>query len=168
MEEIRLEAVIDDEEFDGSKEEARELVKKFLRKTGDEITAEYSKQVDNDGNVIDKEIRGYTRQSETLWTSVAILLISNPEGVIQFLKWASDIPGLTIGFTVEGDIRIKIFSDINFTLIDNSTEYNIEKIGETKDYVVAKIPEEDWIQLYDDIYAERLEIDLPPEDEIGL
>lgn len=56
MEEIRLEAVIDDEEFDGSKEEARELVKEFLKKTGDEITAEYSKQVDNDGNVIDKEI----------------------------------------------------------------------------------------------------------------
>ncbi|WP_313694224.1 hypothetical protein [Halorarum halobium] len=167
MEEIRLEAVTIDGEYEGSKEEARDLVKQFLEETGDDVTTRYSKQVDEDGNVIDKEIRGYTRQSDIWWTSIAILVISNPEGVIQFLKFVKDIPGLTIGLTMEGNSRIKIFSDIDFTLIDNSTEYNVEKLGEVDDQVAVKMSEEDWRQLRDDIDTGEVDVELPPEDQIG-
>ena len=167
MEEIQLEAITIDEEFEGSKEDAEELIRIFLEETDADIQSRHTTVIDEDGNRT-QELNGYDRNTEIWWTSIAILLISNPEGVVQFLKWASDIPGLSMGFTVEGDIRIKIFSDIDFTLIDKSTDYNMEKIGETEDHVVVKIPQEDWRYLYDDIYTERLDVDMPPEDEIGL
>jgi hypothetical protein len=166
MDEIRLEAVIDEDEFEGEKEDAEELIEQFLEETGDDIKPKYTTVHNEDGNV-SEDLNGYDRKSEIWWTSIAILIISNPEGVLQFLKWASDIPGLTIGFTVEGDIRFKIFEKIDFTLIDNSTNYNVEKVGETEDHVLAKIPEEDWRHLYDDAEHGELDIEMPPEDEIG-
>jgi len=167
MEEIELEAVTIDDEYDGGEEEAKERVKEFLEKAGDDITAKKTTVRDQDGNVIDEEIRGYTRQSEIWWTSIAILVISNPDGVIQFLKFVKDIPGLTMGLTLEGSSRIKIFSDNNFTLIDNSTNYNIEKLGEVDDEVAVKMDEETWRQLRDDIDTGEVDVELPPEDEIG-
>lgn len=167
MEDIRLEAVTIDEEYDGTKEEAREQVKQFLEEAGDDIEPEYTKQVDEDGNVIDKELRGYTRQSDIWWTSIAILVISNPEGVIQFLKFVKDIPGLTIGLTMQGNSRIKLFSDNDLALIDNSTNYNIDKLGEVDDEVAVKMSEETWRQLRDDIDTGEVDVELPPEGEIG-
>ncbi|WP_152418796.1 hypothetical protein [Haloferax volcanii] len=165
MSRIRLEAVIGDE-FEGGRQEARSLIKKFINENQDDIKAKKTTVVDRNGNK-SEQINGYDRKSEIWWTSIAVLLISNPEGVIQFLKWASDIPGLTIGYTVQGDIRFKIFDEIDFTLIDNSTNYNVEKVGETEDYVLAKIPLEDWTHLYDDAKYGDLDIEIPPEDEIG-
>lgn len=166
MDEIRLEAVIDEDEFKGDKEEAQALIEEFLEEAGNDIKPKRTTVIDEHGNK-SEELNGYDRHSEIWWTSIAILLISNPEGVVQFLKWASNIPGLTIGLTVKGDNRFKIFSDNDFTLIDNSTNYNVEKVGETEDHVIAKIPLEDWRHLYDDIYTEELDVELPPEDEIG-
>ncbi|MFD1600412.1 hypothetical protein [Halobellus rarus] len=167
MEEIRLEAVTINKEYDGTKEEAREQVRQFLEEAGDGIKPEYTKQVDEEGDVINKEIRGYTRQSDIWWTSIAILVISNPNGVIQFIKWAKDIPGLTMGLTMQGNSRIKLFSDNDFTFIDSSTEYNIEKLGEVDDEVAVKMSEETWRQLRDDIDTGEVDVELPPEDQIG-
>jgi hypothetical protein len=167
MEQIKLEAVTIDDEYDGTKEEARELVKQFLEETGDDIEGSYTRVKDEDGNVVDEELRGYTRQADIFWTSIAILVISNPDGVIQFLKFVKDIPGLTMGLTMEGSSRIKIFSDNDFTLIDNSTNYNIEKLGEVDDEVAVKMSEETWRQLRDNIDTGEVDVDLPPEDQIG-
>ena len=166
MEEIHLEAVIDPDEFEGEKDDAEDLIEQFLKEADNKIEPKYTTVSDQDGNV-SEEINGYDRKSDIWWVSIAVLLITNPEGVIQFLKWASKIPGLTMGFTVEGDIRFKIFEKIDFTLIDKSTNYNVEKVGETEDYVLAKIPQEDWRLLYDDIETGDLDVELPPEDEIG-
>lgn len=141
MTDIKLEAVTIDDEYEYTKEDAQELIEQFLEETGDHVTAEYTEVQDEDGEVLDRRIRTYSRHSEIWWTSIAILLISNPEGVIQFLKFVKDIPGLTMGFTVKGDIWIKMYTNIDFTLIDNSTNYNVQKIGEVDGDVIAKIPE---------------------------
>lgn len=167
MGKIKLEVVTIDEQFEGTKQDAEVYVQNFLKESGDIVTTEYTDIVDK-GDIVDRRFRTYGRKSEIFWTSIAILLISNPEGVVQFLQFVRDIPGLTMGFTVEGDVRIKIFPDVDFTLIDQSTNYNIQKIGEVNGDVVVRIPEEDWIQLYDDIYTDELDIDMPPEDQIGL
>jgi len=166
MKDIRLEAVIDPDKFEGDKEDAKDLILQFLEETDGDIQPKYTTTHGENGS-ISKELNGYDRKSEVWCTSIALLLISNPEGVIQFLRWASDVPGLTMGFTVEGNIRFKIFEKIDFTLIDSSTNYNIEMVGETEDHVLAKIPQEDWRHLYNDIHTEELDIELPPEDEIG-
>lgn len=158
MENINLEVVIDEDKFEGRKGDAERLVEEFLAHTDESITAK-------DGN-----ISGYGRKSEIWWISIAILVISNPEGVLQFIKWASDIPGLKMGFTVEGNERFKLFSENAFLKIDNSTEVNINvnEMGRHDGTVVAKIPEEDWIELVDAVHRGDLDIDMPPEDWIGL
>jgi hypothetical protein len=167
MAQIKLEVVTIEDEYNGSEKEAKELVKEFIEETGDDITPEYTHQLDEEGNVISKELRGYTRHSDIWWTSIAILIVSNPEGIIQFLKFVKDVPGLTMGLTMEGNSRVKIFSDNDFTLIDNSTEYNIEKLGEADDRVAVKMTEETWRQLRDDVDTGEVDVELPPEDQIG-
>lgn len=166
MEDIQLEVVIIDEKF-GEKKDPHDLVQEFLSKTNDRITARCSKKVDEEGNVIEERMSTYQRKCDIFWTSIAILLISNPEGVVQFLKWASDYPGLTMGLTMEGDSRIKIFSESDFTLIDNSDNYNITRYGEADGSVVVEMSEEDWYALVDDIETDEMEVELPPEDRIG-
>jgi len=169
MGDIQLEAVLIGDEIE--EEEAKELIMEFLSETGDEITAKQHQT----GDKTDAELTGYTRKSEIFWVSVAILVASDPQGVLRFLKWASDIPGLTMGITMDfGDnSRLKIFSENDFTLIDNSTEYNVEKFGtieehrDEDDYILVKMSEEDWIQLRSDIDTDNLEVELPPEDKIG-
>lgn len=158
MEGINLEVIIDEDEFDGGRRDAERLVEEFLDQTDDTISAK------------DGTLKGYVRKSEIWWVSIAILVISNPEGVIQFLKWASDIPGMSMGFTVEGNDRFKLFSDNDFFKIDNSTvySYNINEVGRQDGTVIAKIPEEDWIELVDAVDRGDLDVDMPPEDWIGL
>lgn len=156
MENINLEVIIDEEEFEGNKEDAGQLVNEFLAQSGGNISAKGG------------DLSGYIRRSDIWWISIGILLISNPEGVVQFLKWASEIPGLTMGFTMEGNDRFKIFSDNDFFTIDNSTEINLNEVGRHDGTVVAKIPEEDWMELVDAVHRGDLDVEIPPEDWIGL
>jgi hypothetical protein len=171
MENLRTEVVLlDDSQLD--KKEAKGLIQDFLSQTGDDITAETREVVDNDGSTRE-ELSNYTRKSDVFWISVAILAMSDPDSVLQFLKWASNIPGLTIGY-IDAEVKLKIFSEIDFTLIDNSTEISIEEHGKVEeykkgeDYVLVSMSEDDWIHLYDMAETGELDIDLPEEDKIGL
>jgi hypothetical protein len=101
--------------------------------------------------------------------------MSDPQGVLRFLEWASDIPELTVGYIDAGNRnRFKMLSDNDFTFIDNSTEYNLEMHGKIEkykngeDYVFFELSEEDWRKLYDEVEHGDLDIDLPEESEIGL
>ncbi len=168
MSNVKME-VVTFENFEGETEDGKELVQEFVQQSDQHIELKKSVKVDEDGNKIDEEIQGYTRHSDIVWDSVAILLMTNTQGVLEFLEWAAKYPGLTIGFSTSDGNRLKIFSDNALVKIEANLNINLNVIGKyEKNKSVVEVPEEEWRQIYDAVDHDEINIDMSEENEIGL
>ena len=117
------------EDFEGNEGDARELVQNFVRQSENEIELKRTLVLDEQGDVIREEIQGKTRHSEIPWDSIAVLVMSNPQTMLDFLKWAANYPGLTIGFSTVDGTWLKVFSDNALVKIEGSLNIDLTVIG---------------------------------------
>jgi len=166
MPEIEIEVVTLDD-FDGDEGDARELVLEFARRTED-AEPKRTRVLDEEGGVARDEVRGRTRRSQIPWDSIAVLLMSSPQTVLDLLAWAAEYPGLTIGYSTMDGARLKVFPDNSLVSIENVLNIEINRVGSyAEDKSVVVVSEEDWIEIQDARARGDLDVDVPEENDIG-
>lgn len=167
MSNIEMEVVVFND-FDSDEENARELVQQFVQRSEHEVEPKKTRVRDKEDNIVREEINGRTRRSEIPWDSIAVLVASNPQMTLDFLRWATEYPGLTMGFTTRDETRLKVFSDNALVEINANLNIDLTVIGSyTQNKKVVEVPEDKWRQIQDAISKGDLDVDMPEENKIG-
>lgn len=167
MSNIEMEVVVFDD-FDGDEEDAKGLVEQFIQRSEHEVDPKKTRVHDEEGNFLWEEINGKTRRSAIPWDSIAVLVASNPQMTLDFLRWATEYPGLTIGFATMDGTRLKVFSDNALIKIEGSLNIDLTVIGSySQNKNVVEVPESKWKQIQDAQSTGDLDIDMPEENKVG-
>ena len=167
MSNIEVEIITYDD-FNGDKEDAKNLVQEFIQQAQYNVEPKKAKIIDKNGDELE-QIQGYARRSSIPWDSIAILMMSDPQGTIQLFKWLSNHPGLTFGYSTIDGTRLKVFSDSALVEINANLNIELNVVGKhTENKNVVEVPEKDWRKIYDAYDKGDIDSDMPDENEIGL